>query len=93
MQGHVTAREAYASTVAWGFFDVFVKLYPERQQFTFWDYRAPSSLDANKGWRIDHMLATASLADRCLRADVHVEPRRAREASDHTFLWAEFSLP
>jgi exodeoxyribonuclease III len=90
---HEMAREAYAATVAWGFYDVFVRLYPERQQFTFWDYRAPSSLDANKGWRIDHMLATAPLADKCLRADVDVEPRRARDASDHTFLWAEFSLP
>jgi exodeoxyribonuclease-3 len=71
---------------------VFVKLYPTRQQYTFWDYRAPSSLAANKGWRIDHMMATATLAEKCTKADVDVEPRRAKEPSDHTFLWAEFSI-
>ncbi|HSN05269.1 MAG TPA: exodeoxyribonuclease III [Nitrospira sp.] len=89
---HEDARKAYERTLAWGFEDVFVKLYPDRQQYTFWDYRAPSSLEANKGWRIDHILATAPLAEKCLRVDVDVEPRRAKDPSDHTFLWAEFSI-
>jgi exodeoxyribonuclease-3 len=89
---HEDARKAYEKTLAWGFEDVFVKLYPDRQQYTFWDYRAPSSLEANKGWRIDHILATAPLAKKCLRVDVDVEPRRAKDPSDHTFLWAEFSV-
>lgn len=89
---HEDARRAYARTVAWGFEDVFVKLYPDRQQYTFWDYRQPSSLDANKGWRIDHILATRPLAERCVKADVDLEPRRAKDPSDHTFLWAEFKL-
>lgn len=89
---HEAARRAYAKTVAWGFVDVFVKLHPDRQQYTFWDYRQPSALTANRGWRIDHILATRSLAERCTRAEVDVEPRRATEASDHTFLWAAFTL-
>jgi exodeoxyribonuclease-3 len=89
---HEAARKAYEATVAWGFHDVFVRMYPERQQFTFWDYRAPSSLEANKGWRIDHILATAPLVEKCLRVEVDVEPRRAKDPSDHTFLWAEFDL-
>jgi exodeoxyribonuclease-3 len=49
-------------------------------------------LDANKGWRIDHILATAPLAETCLRVEVDLEPRRAKDPSDHTFLWAEFAL-
>ncbi len=89
---HEDARKAYEKTLAWGFQDVFVKLYPTRQQYTFWDYRAPGSLEANKGWRIDHILATAPLAEKCQRVDVDVEPRRAKDPSDHTFLWAEFSV-
>ena len=75
---HEDARRAYENTLAWGFQDVFVKLYPDRQQYTFWDYRAPGSLEANKGWRIDHILATASLAEHCLRVEVDVEPWRAK---------------
>jgi exodeoxyribonuclease-3 len=49
-------------------------------------------LDANKGWRIDHILATAPLAEHCLRVEVDLEPRRAKDPSDHTFLWAEFAM-
>ena len=89
---HEAARKAYAKTLAWGWVDVFVKLYPARRQYTFWDYRRPSSLDANKGWRIDHILATQPLAERCTRVEVDIEPRRAKDPSDHTFLWAEFTM-
>ncbi len=89
---HEAVRGAYKDTVAWGFVDVFRALYPDRQQFTFWDYLRPSSLENNKGWRIDHILATPSLATRCTKADVDIAPRRAPSASDHTFLWAEFSM-
>ncbi|BCA55184.1 Exodeoxyribonuclease III [Nitrospira sp. KM1] len=89
---HEDARKAYEMTRGWGFEDVFVTLFPDRQQFTFWDYRAPSSLDSNKGWRIDHILATASLAKQCVKAEVDVDPRRGKDPSDHTFLWAEFLI-
>ena len=88
---HEDARRAYKETLAWGFVDVFRKLYPDRQQFTFWDYLRPSSLDKNKGWRIDHILATTPMAEKCIKVDVDIEPRRASLPSDHTFLWAEFS--
>jgi len=88
---HEAVRNAYKETVAWGFVDVFRKLYPDRQQFTFWDYLRPDSLDANKGWRIDHILATAPLAAQCTKVEVDIEPRRAVSSSDHTFLWAEFT--
>jgi exodeoxyribonuclease-3 len=89
---HEDVRKAYAETVAWGFVDVFLKLYPDRQQYTFWDYRQPSSLDANKGWRIDHILATPPLAEKVAEVAVDLEPRRAKDPSDHTFLWAEFRI-
>jgi exodeoxyribonuclease-3 len=89
---HEDARNAYRETVAWGFTDVFLKLYPDRQQYTFWDYRRPSSLEANKGWRIDHILATKPLAEKVTKVDVDIEPRKDPNASDHTFLWAEFSV-
>jgi exodeoxyribonuclease-3 len=89
---HETVRNAYKDTLSWGFIDVFRHLYPTRQQFTFWDYLRPSSLDSNKGWRLDHILATRPLADRCRAVEVDIEPRRSPRASDHTFVWAEFDL-
>jgi exodeoxyribonuclease III len=89
---HEKVRQAYKNTVDWGFVDVFRRLYPDKQQFTFWDYLRPSSLDSNKGWRIDHILATRPMAEKCRVVDVDVEPRRAARASDHTFLFAEFDV-
>jgi len=89
---HEDVRRAYKETVSWGFVDVFRKLYPDRLQYTFWDYRQPSSVKANKGWRIDHILATKPLADKCKSVEVDMRPRRAATASDHTVLWAEFAI-
>lgn len=89
---HEAARQAYKETVAWGFVDVFRKLYPDRQQFTFWDYLRPDSFEKNKGWRLDHILATAPLAEACTKVEVDIEPRRAPSASDHTVVWAEFQV-
>lgn len=89
---HEDVRRAYKQTVAWGFVDVFRKLYPDRQQFTFWDYLRPSSLEKNKGWRIDHIMATPPLAEKCTQVEVDIEPRKAPSASDHTFVWAEFAI-
>jgi len=89
---HEDVRLAYRETIAWGFVDVFRRLYPEKQQFTFWDYLRPSSVEKNKGWRIDHILTTPALAEKCTAVDVDIEPRRAKNASDHTFLWAQFDI-
>ena len=86
---HSDARHAYKEAVAWGFVDVFRKLHPERVQYTYWDYFR-NAFDRNFGWRIDHILATASLAAQCRTAEVDLTPRRAEGASDHTVVWAEF---
>jgi exodeoxyribonuclease III len=87
---HESVRQAYKDTASWGFEDVFRHLHPERLQYTFWDYLRPSSLEKNKGWRIDHIMATKPLLEKCRVAEVDIEPRRGARASDHTFMWAEF---
>jgi exodeoxyribonuclease-3 len=99
---HEAARKAYAETVAWGFEDVFVRLHPNETQFTFFDYRKfpppdkkgrwLTALETNKGWRIDHILATAPVAAACRQAEVDLAPRRAAQASDHAILWADFAI-
>ena len=88
---HIDARNAYKQTRDWGFVDVFRKLHPDVVQYTYWDYYR-NALDRNFGWRIDHILATAAIAERCVRAEVDMAPRRAKGASDHTVVWAEFDL-
>jgi len=89
---HIDARRAYAEAAGWGFVDVFRKLHPDRLQYTYWDYFR-NALENNFGWRIDHIMATPPLAERCRSAEVDMEPRRAAGASDHTVVWAEFDWP
>ena len=86
---HIDARNAYKAARDWGFVDVFRKLHPERVQYTYWDYFR-NAFENNLGWRIDHILATESLAEKCRVAEVDLEPRRGTAASDHTVMWAEF---
>jgi len=88
---HIDARNAYKAVRDWGFIDVFRKLHPERVQYTYWDYFR-NAFQNNLGWRIDHILATEALADKCSAADVDMAPRRALSASDHTIAWAEFDV-
>lgn len=89
---HKDARQAYQETVDWGFVDVFRHHFPHIQQFTFWDYRRPNALEANRGWRIDHIMVTPPLLAYSQTVNVDIQPRRAEAPSDHTILWAEFSL-
>lgn len=86
---HIDARNAFKETCRFGFVDCFRKLHPDRVQYTYWDYFR-KAFEHDWGWRIDHILATAPLAECCRAADVDVEPRRAASASDHTVMWAEF---
>jgi exodeoxyribonuclease-3 len=88
---HIDARNAYKRAVAWGFIDVFRKRYPERIQYTYWDYFR-RAFENNWGWRIDHILATAPLAEKCVQVEVDMAPSKAEGSSDHTFVWAEFEF-
>jgi exodeoxyribonuclease-3 len=88
---HIDARNAYKQARDWGFVDVFRKLHPDTVQYTYWDYYR-NALERNFGWRIDHILATEPLAERCIHAEVDMAPRRAKGASDHTVVWAGFDI-
>ena len=89
---HIDARNAFKAAAAWGFTDVFRQLHPDRVQYTYWDYFR-RAFERNWGWRIDHILATPPRVVRRRAADVDVEPRKSKDASDHTILWAEFGEP
>lgn len=86
---HIAARTAYKETVSWGFVDVFRKLHPDAVQYTYWDFFR-NAFERNFGWRIDHILATEVLANRCRSAQVDMAARKVAAASDHTIVWAEF---
>jgi len=46
-----------------GFYDAFRLIYPDKQQFSWWSYRA-GARPRNKGWRIDYISISESLKDK-----------------------------
>jgi exodeoxyribonuclease-3 len=87
---HIDARNAFKEAAAWGWTDLFRKMHPDRVQYTYWDYFR-NALKNNWGWRIDHIMATPPMAERCQQIDVDMEPRHAPKTSDHTIVWADFN--
>ncbi|MCI0340719.1 MAG: exodeoxyribonuclease III [Planctomycetales bacterium] len=88
---HEDARKALARVAAWGLADVVRKHHPEGGLYTWWDYRMLAFPKGN-GLRIDHVLATAPLADRSRAASVDRDERKGEKPSDHAPVIAEFDL-
>jgi exodeoxyribonuclease-3 len=86
---HPDEHRALNSVVALGLIDLYRMHHHEEKKYSWWDYRA-GAFRRNLGLRIDFILATKSLADRCIAADIDVEPRRGEKPSDHAPVVASF---
>lgn len=86
---HPDERAALGAIRAWGLADLFRRLHPEVQQFTWWDYRQ-LSFPKNRGLRIDHVLCSESMVTRCRAVAVDREARKGPTPSDHAPVVAEF---
>lgn len=89
---HPEVQKLLNDVIAWGFVDIFRKYCKEGGKYTFWDYRIANVLKRNLGWRLDHIMATNSLAQKSLGCYIDAEPRKAIRPSDHTPIVAEFEL-
>jgi exodeoxyribonuclease-3 len=58
-------------------------------QYSWFDYRSKGFLD-NRGLRIDVVLATHSLAERCTESGIDYELRAIEKPSDHAPIWSTF---
>jgi exodeoxyribonuclease-3 len=65
--------------------------HEEGGRYSWWDYRM-LSFPKNLGLRIDHVLMTRPMAERCRAADIDREARKGTKPSDHAPVWAEFGL-
>jgi exodeoxyribonuclease-3 len=82
---HVSTREreALQRLREWGLIDAFRLRRPERERFSWWDYRA-GMFHRNEGMRIDLILVTRPLAERVVWAEVDREARKGKPTpSDH----------
>jgi exodeoxyribonuclease-3 len=86
-------REAFARLQRWGLVDAYRLHHPEPGRFTWWDYRA-GHFHKNFGMRIDHLLATRSVAGRSVWAEIDREARKGKPVpSDHAPLLLDLDAP
>jgi exodeoxyribonuclease-3 len=70
-----------------GFIDSFRFLNPEKQEYSWWSYRANSRAN-NKGWRLDYALVSNTLRDKISRAYILSEAKH----SDHCPIALELNI-
>ena len=68
-----------------GFVDVFRKLHPELEAYTWWSNRG-QAWAKDVGWRIDYQIATPGIAQRALSTSIYKEQR----FSDHAPLMVDY---
>ena len=79
---HPAERAAFARFLAWGWCDT-VRLHDDAGGlYSWWDYRA-AAFRRNLGFRIDHILVTPPLAQRCTAVSFERDLRRLPKPSDH----------
>lgn len=65
-------RQSFSNFLRMGFTDSFRYLYPGKIKYSFWDIRDKSRKE-NKGWRLDYILCSKWIENRCLEAEIHTE--------------------
>jgi exodeoxyribonuclease-3 len=73
----------------WGMTDTVRQMHPDGGVLSWWDYRR-LAFPRNDGLRIDHILATAPLAESLQSAYVDRDERKGKKPSDHAPVVAEF---
>jgi len=63
-------REWVGKFLEHGFVDVYRKLYPDREQYTWWTYRF-NARQRNIGWRLDYYLVSEKLVPRVKDVIIH----------------------
>jgi exodeoxyribonuclease-3 len=84
-------RQAFKDLLAMGFTDCYRQLHPSEPAYSWWDYRM-NAFKRNKGLRIDHVLASSSLAPHCTNSSIDKAPRAWERPSDHAPVIAKFDI-
>ena len=80
-------RAAFKRLLGLGLSDSFRLFEQPEKIFSWWDYRM-LGFQKNLGLRIDHILLSRTLAEKCIAAGVDRAPRKRERPSDHAPVWA-----
>ena len=81
-------REAFQQLLSLGFTDSFRMFEQAPKSFSWWDYRM-MGFRRNAGMRIDHILLSNALKEKCSASVIDKEPRTWEQPSDHAPVIAE----
>ena len=89
---HEIVKEKWRRLLAFGLVDTYRLHVQEAGKFSWWDYRM-LAFPKGRGLRIDHWLATRTLAERCTSAAIDREERKGKQPSDHAPVMIEIDWP
>lgn len=87
---HADVRAAFRELCAFGLHDTFRLHHAGAGLFSYWDYRE-KAWEKNLGLRIDHVLATKPMAERCMFSSIDRAQRSAPHSSDHVPVMSAFT--
>ena len=83
-------RDAFEELLALGLHDSFRLFESGEGHFSWWDYRM-MGFRRNHGMRIDHILVSDALKEKCVSCIIDKAPRKLERPSDHTPVVLEVS--
>lgn len=90
---HPEERKKMRAILDMGFIDSYSKIWPEKQAFSWWDYR-DGSFHKNHGMRLDYLLVSKNLENCVLSCKIDRESRKKigeLRPSDHSPVIAEIT--
>jgi exodeoxyribonuclease-3 len=88
---HKDEHQALAQVMGDTLHDAFRERNPFRCTFSWFDYRN-MAFKRNHGMRIDHILVTKDLLEKCTDVSIDRDVRGWEKPSDHVPVWASFEL-
>lgn len=84
-------REAFQKLLNLGLTDSYRMFEQAPKSFSWWDYRM-MGFRRNAGMRIDHILLSKALKEKCTQSIIDKEPRTWEQPSDHAPVIAEITV-
>ena len=84
-------RDAFQGLINLGLTDSFRMFEQAPKTFSWWDYRM-MGFRRNAGMRIDHILLSEALKEKCTNSIIDKEPRTWEQPSDHAPVIAEITV-
>ncbi|NEN75106.1 exodeoxyribonuclease III [Pelistega sp. NLN82] len=84
-------RAQFTHLLNLGLKDSFRLFEQEEKSFSWWDYRQ-FAFKRNAGVRIDHLLISDTLIDKCIASTIDKTPRTNERPSDHTPVIVELAI-